>query len=131
MMAKALKVSDYMARKVITITKDKTIKDAALILKRHNISTIIVIEKQKPIGIITERDIINKVVSVGKPLTTKVQIVMSKKFITASDAITDIEAATIMTKNRIKKLPILHKGKLVGVITETDLLKILSKKWAL
>jgi CBS domain-containing protein len=130
-MADELRISDYMTRKLITITKDKTIKDAAALMKKHKISTVLILEKQKPIGIITERDIIDKIVSIGKPYSTKIGSVMANKFVTAPDTISDVEAALIMTKYKIKKLPILRDGKLVGIITQTDLLKILGKKWML
>jgi CBS domain-containing protein len=83
-----------------------------------NIGSLIVMGKEKIIGIITERDILKSVSDMNK----KVEKVMSKGVVTIDDRETIDNAALVMAKNKIKRLPVLKKGNLVGIITATDVL---------
>jgi predicted transcriptional regulator len=111
---------------VFTLTADKTVYDASRLLRKTSIGSIIVMQKGKAKGIITERDIVYKVIANGKnPKTTKLAGVMSRplKVIKASDRVES--AASALRANKIKRLPVVDKkGKLVGIITEGDLLRV-------
>jgi signal-transduction protein with cAMP-binding, CBS, and nucleotidyltransferase domain len=111
---------------VFTLPADKKVSDAAKLMKKTDVGSIIVMQKGKARGIITERDIVHKVIAAGKdPKKVKLAAVMSKplKVIRASDKVES--AALALRNNKIKRLPVMnHKGKLVGIITEGDLLRV-------
>lgn len=120
-----VRVGQCMTVGVFTLPADKMVIDAARLLRKTSIGSIIVMRKGKACGIITERDIVYKVVAEGKdPRKTKLSSIMSRplKVIKASDK---IEAAiSALRANKIKRLPVIDKNnKLVGIITEGDLLR--------
>jgi len=118
----SLKIEDVMVKDVITIDAEKTAKDAADMMNRYEIGCLLVVRRGKAIGILTERDLLKRVISEAKdPTTTKVKDIMSKPLIVV-EAETDLEdAARVMFKMKIKKLPIIAHGKLSGLVTLTDL----------
>jgi CBS domain-containing protein len=118
----SLKVEDVMIKEVITLNANKTAKDAADLMNRYEIGCLIVIKKGKAVGILTERDILKRIISEGRdPKTTKVQDIMSKPLIVAESETELEDAARLMFRMKIKKLPIIHEGKLSGLVTLTDL----------
>lgn len=121
-----IKVGQCMTVGVFTLSADKTAKDAARLLKKTGVGSIIITMKGKAKGIITERDIVYKVVSDGKDAKkTKLKNLMSRplRVIKASDTIET--AALALRNNKVKRLPVLdRKGRLVGIITESDLLRV-------
>lgn len=122
-----------MTKKVISCSPEDTVDKVASKMVKNHIGVLVVMNGTGGlVGIVTERDIIKKVVSKKlSVIDTKVKSVMSKNVITGELNMTDIEVATLFSKKHIKKLPILDKGKVVGMITQTDLMKVLSLKWAL
>ncbi|MFA6489771.1 MAG: CBS domain-containing protein [Candidatus Micrarchaeia archaeon] len=121
-----IKVGQCMTVGVFTLSADKTAKDAARLLKKTGVGSIIITMKGKAKGIITERDIVYKVVSDGKDAKkAKLKNLMSRplRVIKASDTIET--AALALRNNKVKRLPVLDKkGRLVGIITESDLLRV-------
>ncbi len=121
-----MKIGECMTVGVLTLDAAKSIIDAARLLKKSRVGSIIVLEKGKAVGIITERDITYKIVAENKnPKTTKLKSVMSRplKVIDASKSIH--EAALALRSNKVKRLPVVNKkGQLVGVIAEGDLVKV-------
>jgi len=115
-------VSQIMSKNVITIDASEKVLKALQIMAEKGIGSIIIVEDGKPIGIITERDIAKKLVQDKTTLDKKVKDVMSKPLITVSPDTGIFEALQIMRKNNIRRLPIVSKGKLEGIITEKDLL---------
>lgn len=122
-------VRDIMEKNVITISEDTTALDAGKILKDKKISFLIVMKGEEPVGIVTERDLVRKVVAEDKaPSTIPLKDIMSKKFRWVEPS-TEIEAAVQkMLNNNIRRLVVLEDGKLVGVITQTDLAGFLRSK---
>lgn len=118
----SLKVEDVMVKEVVTISADKTVKDAADMMNRYEIGCLLVVKRGKAVGILTERDLLKRVISEARDAgTTKVKDIMSKPLIVA-EADTELEdAAKLMFKMKIKKLPIIKQGKLSGLVTLTDL----------
>jgi CBS domain-containing protein len=91
-------------------------------MNRYEIGCLIVVKKGKAVGILTERDILKRIISEARdPKTTKVQDIMSKPLIVAESDTELEDAARLMFKMKIKKLPIIHEGKLSGLVTLTDL----------
>ena len=123
-------VRDIMQKNVITIEHDKTVHDAASTLKEKEISFLVIIKDEKPIGVISERDVVHKVAAKDqKASSIKVEDVMSKKFrwVTPDTPIED--AVQKMLNNNIRRLIILDNDeKLAGVITQTNLAEFLRSK---
>ena len=118
-----------MPLEIINLADD--VYTASKLMKEKQISSIIVIDEEKhPIGIITERDIVRRVVCEKKNASnTSVESIMSKPLITVEYKANIDEAVAIMTKNKIRRLPIVKDGHLYGLITTTDLIKYMFQKY--
>ena len=114
-------VKEAMKMNPVTVTPSETVKHAASLMKTHNIGNCIVI-KEKPIGIITESDIVRKVVSEGKhPEQTEIKDVMTTPLLIIDPYIDIEEAAKTMAKCNIRRLPVIEDDTLIGIITEKDI----------
>ena len=119
-------VKDIMAKKVISIEYDKTVLDACNKYREHRVGSLVVVNAGVIVGIITERDIIERVVVKQKnPKKTKVEDIMSKNIITIHASAKIEQAAELMRKHKIKKLPVLLNNEFAGIITVTDLANIM------
>lgn len=118
-----------MPLEVINLSDDAY--TASKLMKEKEISSIIVLDEEKhPIGIITERDIVRRVVCDKKNASnTPVESIMSKPLVTVEYKANIDEAIAIMTKNKIRRLPIVKDGHLYGLITTTDLIKYMFQKY--
>ncbi|HET9773390.1 MAG TPA: CBS domain-containing protein [Nitrososphaeraceae archaeon] len=118
-----------MPLEVINISDDVYI--ASKLMKEKQISSIIVTDEEKhPIGIITERDIVRRVVCNKKIASnTSVESIMSKPLVTVESKANIDEAVAIMIKNKIRRLPIVKDGHLYGLITTTDLIRYMFQKY--
>lgn len=117
-------VKEAMKKDVKTIRPSDTVKDAAVLMNENRIGSLVVVSGTGAVtGIVTERDILIDVVATGKnAVDVKVEDIMTKELITISPEKSLEDAADLMTKNKIKKLPVIEGGKLVGIITATDLI---------
>ncbi len=126
----AYPVSRFMAKKVVTCTKEKRVLHAVKLMKKFRIGTVVVVEKQKVIGIITERDVLNSVAAKNFDAEKLVvKDVMTKNPVVGRHDMSDVQAAFVMNMKKIKKLPLLKNKKLAGIVTQTDLLRVFSSKW--
>jgi len=116
-------VEDIMQKNVIAVDSSATIKDAAVMMTDSHVGCVIITDGHSHIGIVTERDIVQRVVSENLPLSTSVSEIMSPKLITAKSDFTLWELAQLMKTNSIHKLPVEKDGNLVGMVTATDLVK--------
>ena len=123
------KVRDIMQKNVITIESGKKTLDAAIILKEKEISFLVVVNESKPVGIVSERDIIRKIVADNKDAAvTSLEAIMSKKFKWVEPNSSIESAVQKMLNNNIRRLVVLENDKLAGVITQTDLTEFLRSK---
>jgi len=123
------KVRDIMQKNVITIESVKKAHDAAIILKEKEISFLVVVKEGKPIGIVSERDIVRKIVADNNDSqTTQLEIIMSKNFKWVEPNASIESAVQKMLNNNIRRLVVLENENLVGVITQTDLTEFLRSK---
>lgn len=115
-------VTDVMVKSVIAVDPETNAKAAAELMKKHGIGCLIVVKEAEPVGIVTERDMLNRlVIDLRNPRNTSVNEIMSTPLITVHPH-TDIQhAAEIMLEQKIKKLPVVEKGHLAGLVTLTDL----------
>lgn len=117
-----MEVEDIMVNKVKTITPDATVKEAARIMNKYEIGCLIAVKKGNALGIITERDLLKKIVEQTKnPQKTKVSEIMSKRLVVGTPQMEVADAVRLMLQKKIKKLPIIEDGKMVGLITLTDI----------
>lgn len=119
-------VNDVMSKNVVTVEKSAWLQEVAKKMDTLSIGCVIVTENSKPIGIVTERDFVTKIVSKGKPLFTEIYEVMSSPLITISPKETIWEASEIMKEKGIHKLPVKENEQIVGIVTTSDIVKISS-----
>ena len=121
-----IKVGECMTVGVLTLPSSATVRDAAALLRKSRVGSIIVTEKGKAVGILTERDITYKVVAAGlDPKKTKLKSAMSKplRAISADKKIEDVVLA--LKENKIKRMPVVDKkGRLVGIVSEGDIMRV-------
>lgn len=115
-----------MRKNVISIDSSMTVKDAAIMMADTNVGCVVITRGNAPIGIFTERDFVKRIVSEERDLSTPLADVMSFPLITIDSEDTVWEAAEIMKRNKIHKAPVEDQGKLVGIITATDIVKLCS-----
>ncbi len=114
-----------MVQEIIKIRADATVKEAVEMMNKHGIGCLIAIKNEKPIGIMTERDILKRVIPESKnPEKAQVSEVMSTPLIAGGPDMYVEDAARLMFKKNIKKLPIMENGKLVGLLTISDIARI-------
>ena len=118
------KLMKIMIENVVTVKPDDTIKKAAKLMNLHGIGSLIVVDSGKPVGIVTERDMLSRVLTKPRVKTdTRVVDVMSKPIVTVSPDMLAGDAAKLMIERNIKKLPVVENGKLMGLVSLTDLLR--------
>src|SRR5215210_6321501 len=117
-------VRDIMIKDVLTISDNDTALKAAQLMTEKGVSSLIVLSDDQPIGIVTERDFIKKICLKELKLSNvRVGDMMSRIRTSASPDIPIDVAVQRMVNNRIRRLPIFENGKVVGIITVTDLAK--------
>lgn len=124
------RVSDIMTKDVIhTISQEAFVIDAARKMKYTGRGCLIIVSRGTPTGIVTERDLVQRVMAEGKdPTRTKISEVMSSPLISVGSDALVIDAAKVMWDNRIRRLPVIDGTVLSGIVTVTDLAKYLQMK---
>jgi CBS domain-containing protein len=118
----SLKTGDVMVREVITIDENASVKEAADIMNQFEIGSIIATRKGKAVGIITERDLLKRIVAEGKNAKkTRVKDIMSSPLVVITPNTDLEEAARLMFEKKIKKLPVIDQNRLVGLVSLTDI----------
>ena len=119
-----VKAKDVMTSPVVSIESTKNVFETAKLMKSKKIGTIIVTIKNRPIGIATEKDIITRLVAEGKDAKkVKIGAIMTAPIMVADSGSDVNEIAKKMAEKRVRRVPIVEKGKIVGMITERDILK--------
>ncbi|MBC7129263.1 MAG: CBS domain-containing protein [Thermoplasmatales archaeon] len=136
-MKKEILVKDIMSKAPVIVKSKASVIDAAKEMKIEKVGSVIVVENGKPVGILTESDILKKIVAEGKDASKiKVKDVMSTPLISISPDEKIEKAVKLLGKNRIRRLPVIENGKLVGIITERDIVQFsplfidLVEEWA-
>jgi CBS domain-containing protein len=123
-LAGVILVRDVMETDVKTVRPDSSVMEAIQKMNKFDVGSIVVVQERRPVGIITERDILRKILESGlDPVTVKARQIMSSPIITIREDSAIEEAAKIMTTKRIKKIPVVKDGKLIGIVTATDLVR--------
>lgn len=120
----SLKLEDVMVENVITVAETATVKEAVELMNEHEIGCLIVLKKEKPAGIVTERDMLKRVLLAPKnPEKIKVREIMSKPLVVGNPQMNIEDAVKLMFKRNIKKLPVTDNEHLAGLVTLTDLVR--------
>ena len=115
-------IRDIMCKDVITVEDDKSAADAAKIISDNDISFLVIIKDDLPIGVLSEKDFVRKLAAENKNASdTQISEIMSYKFRWVEPTTPIEDAIQKMLNNNIRRLLVLENGKLVGVITQTDL----------
>jgi len=124
-MPTGIKVKDAMINRVITGRPSQTVLEGSKIMKKEDVGSIVIVESNKPIGIVTREDIVDKV-SAKDMLPSKVLLkdIMSNKLITCPLDCDISEAARLMSKYKYERIPIVSMGKLVGIISAREIAKV-------
>jgi CBS domain-containing protein len=122
-----MKVDDFMTKKVVMVSSSTTVEEVAKIMGDQRIGSVIVTKRRKPFGIFTERDLLTTFLTRGKSLRTNVGSASSSPLITIPSGTSIHETALTMALKHIRRLPIMEKGKIVGIITARDLVEAYAK----
>jgi len=125
----SLCVKDVMARRVLLVEASSSAKNAARMMNKFGVSSLIVSSEGDVVGILTERDILTRVVASGQdPEQVEVGEIMSEPIIVVNPDTPLEQAVQIMLMERIKKLPVMEKEegkiKMVGILSMTDIARI-------
>lgn len=123
-------ISDLCSRKPVIISGRETLEDAAKLMKKKHIGTVVVCEGDKPLGIVTDRDIVIHVVADGRdPRQVRVKDVMSSGPVTAKEDLGLFEAIHLMEKESVRRLIVIDdEGHLCGLLSTDDLVRMLGQE---
>jgi CBS domain-containing protein len=121
------KVEDIMVRNVATISKEERVTKAGEIMSARNIGSLIVVDNKKPVGIITERDFLRKIIAKGlDPNRFNVEEVMTSPITSISPKETIFKANQMLQEHEFRRLAVEENNELIGIITETDVSRALN-----
>ncbi len=116
-----VKVGDVMVKRVIVINADVNVKEAAKVMNDNEIGSLIVVEEDKAVGILTERDLLKKIVATAAdPEKVKVRDIMSSPLVVVDPDANLEDAIRLMFEVKVKRLPVVKHGQLVGLLSLTD-----------
>jgi len=112
-----------MTPRVQTVKAEEPLRRALEKMVKRNVGSIVVLERQRPVGILTERDMARYVARDTSTLRTQVRKLMSSPLITIEKSGAVQEAMMMMLKHGIRRIPVMEKEKMIGIISERDLLR--------
>ena len=125
-------ISDLCAKNLISLEPSASLQFAAQLMKKNNIGGIVVLEsngKDKPVGILTDRDIVLSVVAENLPLTTKVEQVMSKNIIKVNESEGIATVIDKMANEGVRRMIIVNDaGTARGIVTSDDILQLMARE---
>jgi CBS domain-containing protein len=123
-MSGILLVREVMTANVKTVRPFSTVKEVVQKMNKFGIGSVVVVEEDRPVGIITERDIMRNIAErFFDPSLVKAKDIMSTQLFTISGDVSVEEAARLMASRKIKKLPVVEDQKLVGIVTSMDVMR--------
>ena len=115
-------VREVMSKDVKVVGPESSVKEVVVAMNKFNIGSIVVVQGDRPVGVISERDILRRVVEPClSPENLTARQVMTSPVLTISETASIDEAAKLMAKKKVRKLPVMNKEKLVGIVTFTDI----------
>jgi CBS domain-containing protein len=123
----SLVVDDFMTKKIVSVNEDETVLDVAALMGKKRVGRVIVSRDKTPAGIFTERDLLSTFIVQSRSLDTPVGAACTAPLKTAPAGISIHEAAKIMAAQHIRRLPLIKKKKIAGIITARDLVEAYAK----
>lgn len=124
-------VKDVMTADVVTVSPTTSVYAAAKIMAEEEVGSLVVTVGEKPVGVLTERDVVRRVVAAGlSPRRTSVEDVMTSPVVVVGENTSLEEAVAIMASNRVRRLLVVRDEKLVGIVTVTDIVRALGEESA-
>ncbi|MGZ9587015.1 CBS domain-containing protein [Paenibacillus marinisediminis] len=114
-------VKDVMTTSCKTLTLQDNVYEAAVLMKEQDIGFVPIVDQNRVIGVITDRDIVIRGVAEKKPNSASLSDVMTQHLISVSPEMSSEEAAGVMAEHQVRRLPVIDNGHLVGVVSLGDL----------
>lgn len=122
------RVSEIMSKEVASLESKETATTAAKKMAEGGFGCLLVTHGGKVVGIVTERDLVRKILAKnGDPNEIRLQDIMSQPVITINPSFQIVDASKLMSEKKIRRLPVMDKELLVGIITTTDIARYLAK----
>lgn len=124
------RVTEIMTESPVdTIERGLSVSLAASVMKERTRGSLVVVDGGKPVAIITERDLVRRVLAESRdPARTKVGDIASEPLISVGPEATVASVAGVMYKNGIRRLPVIEEGRLLGMVTSTDLARVMQRE---
>jgi len=116
------KVKEIMVRKVVTARPETNLTDVARLMRKNRIGSIVIVKNGRPVGILAESDFIKLVALGADTKNAAAEDFMHRDVVTCEPSVTVVEALMIMRSERLRHLPVVKRGKLVGIISIRDLI---------
>jgi len=117
------KIEQVMSKPVRIVKPEERLSEALAVMDNNNVGSVVVVEGANPIGIITQRDVIRQLMRGTQVLQEPVRQVMSKPLITGAPDMLVQDAVGLMLDNKIRQLPVVEGNKLVGIVSDRDLMR--------
>ncbi len=117
-----VRIKNIMRRNVVTVSPEDTVSIVSKKMANNNVGSVIILKNKNPIGIVTREDIINTVAHGKNPNTLKVKEFKQKRFLVAKPEDDLLSVIKEMNEIGIKRVPVVDKGKLVGILTDKEIL---------
>ena len=124
--AKTMTIANVMTKSVISIDAVMTINEAAKMMEDAKVGAVIIMENNKPVGIVTDRDFAVKVAAHAYQISTPIKQIMSSPLISINSDETVRAAGDVMHDRGVRKLPVMDNGNVIGIITATDIVNLLA-----
>lgn len=119
-----MRVAEVMTKAVSTVESGRTLEESLAVMVANDIGCVVVTEKGSPVGIFTERDVLRRAAQGQERLQLAMKDVMSKPLITVAPKATIWEAIELMIASKVRHLPVVDGGALVGILTQRDLFRL-------
>lgn len=116
-------VKQIMNNSVVSVDSSVTATNAAKMMEDVGVGAIVVLENNLPVGIITDRDFAIKITAHSYPIDTPVRRIMSSPLVSINSNSNLWVASDLMSTRNVRKLPVIDDGKVVGILTSSDLVK--------
>ena len=113
-----------MTKSLVSVDSSSTVNEAAKLMEKANVGSVLVMEKNVPIGIMSDRDFAIRIAAHAYPIHTKVKQVMSSPLVHVGPNDEVWVAADLMYSRKIRRLPVLDEDELLGIVTAMDLVKL-------
>ncbi|MBI5643857.1 MAG: CBS domain-containing protein [Deltaproteobacteria bacterium] len=121
-------LKEIMQKKVVTISPDATIRDAAKRMRDYRIGYLVVTNGETIKGCITDRDLVLWLASGKNPDETRIDTIMQSNIITSTPETDVFDASKLMARKKIRRLPIVENGRLSGLVSVSDLASVIEEE---